>query len=67
MNFSKNNNGHKDFTAHTSQDTDCRLSPKHDNRGTAHYHAKADVFTKDCMKPSLNPSDSHKSYIKDHD
>ena len=46
MNFSKNNNGHKDFTAHTSQDTDCRLSPKHDNRGTAHYHAKADGFTK---------------------
>lgn len=65
MNYSNKNDGHKDFTAHTSQETDCKLSPKHESKGAAHYYAKADDFTKDCMKPSLDPSDSHKSYISD--
>ncbi len=64
MNYGKNN-GHMDFTSHTSQETQCSLSPKHDSKGTAHYHAKADRFTKNCTKPSVNPSDSNKTFIGD--
>lgn len=65
MNFSRDNNGHKDFSAHMPQETDCRLSPNHDTKSHAHFHAKADSFTKECVKPSLNSSDDHKSYISD--